>query len=319
VRGGGILVCNLCHVEAVLNTLLSGITIENQRARVSTKTHLVLYGLDIDKELISELSDERLIERLLKDFRITQESIYVTRQADLQIVLLSLVPWNVGIQNETYRHLLFSLIATRLREANPLILAFGVNKSPTVLSNELLQFSEKDTKLLAGDQVDFFEYVFADVNADYRRKRDYVLHYKDDPFIGLAQIFKRESIGFGEQEMKMVNKLAKDDSLYEITDQIWEMARIGGGLETSKNVGSFLSVFKGKPEDLDKVVNRLLKNDKLTAEKRGQIIELHQNTRAALEALPETRQRELKEYIQKTKYLFNSKKFYEIRQNKGGS
>jgi hypothetical protein len=319
VRDGGILVCDLCHVEALLNTLLSGITIENQRARVNTKTHLVLYGLDIDKQVINELADERLIERLLRDFKITQESIYVTRQTDLQIVLLSLVPWNVGIQNETYRHLLFSLIATRLREANPLILAFGVNKSPTVLNNELLQFSEKDAKILTGDQVDFFEYVFADVNTDYRRQRDYILRYKNDPFIGLAQIFKRESIRFGEQENEMVNKLAKDDSLYEITDQIWEMARIGGGLEPGKNVGSFLGVFQGKPEDLDRVVNKLLKNDKLSAEKRGQIIELHESARAALLALPEKRQRELKDYVQKTKYLFNSKKFYELKQTKGGS
>ncbi len=316
IRKGEILVCRLCHTEALLNSILCGITIENQRARVNPKTHLILYGIDIDKDLINELTDKKLVERLLRDFKITKESIYVKKRTDLHIILFSLAEYNVGIKNDKYRYLLFSLIASRLKERNPLILAFSVNVLPSLLNNEILQFAEKKITIVHGTELDFFEYVYVFVTASYEHKRDYILRYYKKPLVGIAQIFKRENAYFDEEVQQVVEKMAQNDVLYEITDQIWEMARIGGGLETGRNVGSFLGVFKGRPEDIDRIANTLLKNVKLSAEQRAKIVEIHDKLRTQLKQLPEEKRRELKDYAQTTKYLFNSKKFYEIKKAK---
>jgi hypothetical protein len=74
-----------------------------------------------------------------------------------------------------------------------------------------------------------------------------------------------------------------------------------------------LGVFKGKPEDLDRIVNRFMKNEKLSSEQRDKIIEKHSKLREEFRGLDEDTRKNLKEYAQKTKYLFNSKKFHEIR------
>ena len=103
--------------------------------------------------------------------------------------------------------------------------------------------------------------------------------------------------------------------LFGITDRVWEMAKIGGSLETKKNVGSFLVGFNGSPIALDTLVNKLLKNSLLNAEKRKQIIEIHEKLRQDLEGMDDKQRAQLKYYIQKTKYFFNSKKFYEIGQD----
>lgn len=114
----------------------------------------------------------------------------------------------------------------------------------------------------------------------------------------------------------MVNKLSENDKMYEIADKIWDMAKLGGALETKRNVGSFLGVFKGRPEDLDKLTNRILKNEKIPKAKRGSILDIFDELREMMKNLSGDEQRELKDYIQKTKYLFNSKKFYEIQKAK---
>ncbi len=316
IRNGKILVCMLCHAEALLNTVLCGIAIENQRARVNTKTHLVLYGLDIDRDVINNLADKKLVERLLRDFKITKKTVYVKDKKDLQILLLSLEEFNVGIKNDLYKQLLFSLITTKLKEQNPLLLAFSVNTLPRFLDSSFLQFSERSLDILNGSKLDFFEYVYVYVNAKYDQKRDYILQYCNKPLRGIAQILKRESTIYGEETEKVVRQLIEEDRLYGIMDEIWEMARLSGALETGKNVGSFLGVFRGKPEDLDRIANKFMKNEKLSAEQRAKIIEIHQRLREELRTIDDKTRKELKDYAQKTKYLFNSKKFYEIK--KGG-
>ena len=91
------------------------------------------------------------------------------------------------------------------------------------------------------------------------------------------------------------------------------MAKIGGSLETRKNVGSFLVGFNGTPRSIDLIANRMLKNTMLSAEKRAQIIEIHEKLRDDLEKINDKQRMQLKDYVQRTKHLFNSKKFYELR------
>ncbi len=316
IRQGKILVCELCHSEALLNTILCGISIENQRARVNVKTHLVLYGINIDKNLINDLGIKDFVEKLLKDFKITEESIYVKTQKDLQIILLSLAEYNSGIKNDIYRLFLFSLLAYRIKERNPLITSFSINSMPKSLNNEIIQSNDGDFYINYGKALDYFEYVYCFVNTKNERKRDYILEYYNNPFIGIAQIFRRENVFYDEQTEKVVGKLSENDMFYEITNQIWEMAMIGGALETGKNVGSFVGIFKGTVEDFDKITNKLLKNEKLSTDQRQKIIDIHQDVRERLKKINEDERKELKDYVQKTKYLFNSKKFYEIKKAK---
>jgi hypothetical protein len=313
IRKGKIFVCSLCHAEGLLNVALCGVTIQNQRTRINTKTHLVLYGLDIGRDLLEELTDRELIDRLSRDCNIMRENVYVRDKRDLQIFFYSLEEHDVGIKNKFYRDLLFSLIATRLKERNPLLLAFCINVLPKYLDNSVLQFPEGTSNIIEGGILDFFYYVYCDVSTSPDRKRDYVLQYCNRPLIGVAQILRREKIRYDERTEKVVMKLKKDDLLFELMDEIWEMAKIGGALETRKNVGSFLGVFKGKPEDLDRIVNRFMKNEKLSSEQRDKIIEKHSKLREEFRGLDEDTRKNLKEYAQKTKYLFNSKKFHEIR------
>jgi len=315
IRKGKILVCSICQAEALLNSLLCGISIENQNARINTKTHLILYGLDIDRNLIEELSDNKLAERLLKEYRINHVSIWAKSVEDMQIALFSLDNFEVGIKNEIFKCFLFSLICQRLKEENPLILAFGVNKVPSFLDNSKIQFSEKDEEIMSGKSLDFFEYVYNYVNTKYDTRRDYILQYHNRPLIGIAQILKREKTKFSEETEKVVKKLA-DSDLYGIMDDIWEMAKLSGALETGKNVGSFLGVFRGYPEDLDKMVNRFMKNEKLSNDKRSQVIEIYSKLREEILDIDDKKRRELRDYAQKTKYLFNSMKFYQLKKEK---
>lgn len=316
VRDGNIYVCNLCHAEALLNVALCGVTIENQRARINTKTHLVLYGLDIGRDLLEELTDRKLVEKLLKDYRIMRENVYVRDKQDMQIFFYSLDETKAGIKNSYFRNLLFSLIATRLNEQNPLLLAFSINMLPNYLESSILQSPEGDLNIVEGDSLDFFHYVLC-LSLTPEEQRDYILQYHGKPLIGVAQILKREKIRYDEETEKVVKNLKKGDVLFELMDEIWEMAKIGGALETKKNVGSFLGVFKGRAEDLDRIVNKFMKNDKLSPVDRNKIIEIHLRLREELGALDEDKRRKLKDYAQKTKYLFNSKKFHEIGKESG--
>ncbi len=317
IRDGKIFVCNLCHAEALLNVALCGVIIENQRTRINTKTHLVLYGLDIDRDLLEKLTDRKLIEKLLKDYRIMREHVYMRDKQDVQVLFYSLDETNVGIKNKFYKNLLFSLIAARLKEQNPLLLAFSINMLPKCLENSVLQFREGTSDIVEGRILDFFYYVFCYVNASADEKKEYILQYHSKPLIGVAQILKREKTKYDEETEKVVMKLQGEDVLFGLMDEIWEMAKIGGALESRKNVGSFLGVFKGKAEDLDRIVNKFMKNEKLSSKQRDMIIEKHMKLREELKTLDEVTRKSLKVYAQKTKYLFNSRKFYEIRKEAG--
>jgi len=71
--------------------------------------------------------------------------------------------------------------------------------------------------------------------------------------------------------------------------------------------------FNGTPRSIDLIANRMLKNTMLSAEKRAQIIEIHEKLRDDLEKINDKQRMQLKDYVQRTKHLFNSKKFYELR------
>jgi DNA-directed RNA polymerase subunit F len=316
VRKGKILVCTICHLEALLNSLLCGITVENQRSRINRKTHLILYGLDINKDLLQQLTDKKLVERLLKDFRITGENVYVTNNQDLHIVFFSLEESSIGISNQVMKELLFSLIINQIKIQNPLVYAFGVNMLPDIMDSSLIQYKEGIKPCIEGTSLDFFYYVVVHVSGNLDRKRDYILKYHANPLIGIAQIFKRENTRYTAETHEVVMKLEAGDFKYEIMDKIWEMAKYGGSLETGKNVGSFLGVFRATPEDVDRIVNKFMKNEKLSKETRGRILEIHESVREELKTLNEDQRKKLKDYAQKTKYLFNSKKFHEL--GKGG-
>ncbi len=316
IRKGEILLCELCHAETLLNSLLSGTRFESRQNRINPHTHLILYGLDMDRDILEEIADEDFITTLKDQYRIKQESIYVKEGKDLQIAFYSLAEYNVGIKNERYKEILFSTLCSKIKEVAPLVVSFSVNKLPTRFEDDLIQMKNKEVPFYPQVIHDYFSYVFINVWGNYEDKRDYILRYYDKPFIGLCQIFKRKHSKYSEKTHRMVNKLTENDKMYEITDQIWEMAKLGGALETKKNVGSFLGVFKGRPEDLDKIANRIQKNEKIPKEKRGNIIEIWEEVREKIKELSDEERRELKDYVQKTKYLFNSKKFYELKQPK---
>ncbi|MCL6579794.1 MAG: hypothetical protein K6T73_10540, partial [Candidatus Bathyarchaeota archaeon] len=54
-------------------------------------------------------------------------------------------------------------------------------------------------------------------------------------------------------------------------------------------------------------------NTLLSSEKRADIIKIHEKLRNTLEQMDDKQKAQLKDYVQKTKYLFNSKKFYELK------
>jgi len=316
IRKGEILLCELCHSETLLNSLMSGTIYESRQNRINPHTHLVVYGLDMDRDILEDIADEEFITTLKNQYRITEESIYVKEGKDLQIAFYSLAEYNVGIKNERYKEILFSTLCSKIKDVLPLTVSFSVNKLPNRLENDIIQMKKKDVPFYPPIIHDYFSYVFVNVWGNYEDKRDYILKYYNKPFIGLCQIFKRGHSKYNEKTHRMVNKLSENDKMYEIADKIWDMAKLGGALETKRNVGSFLGVFKGRPEDLDKLTNRILKNEKIPKAKRGSILDIFDELREMMKNLSGDEQRELKDYIQKTKYLFNSKKFYEIQKAK---
>jgi hypothetical protein len=194
-----------------------------------------------------------------------------------------------------------------------LVLALGVNKVPTTIDDSVVQFGDGETHIIDDVRTDFFEYVFTESNLPFKQQRDVILQYIKNPFIGIAQIFKKSNLKYTNQTEKLAQKMSKDDELFNITDQIWEMAKIGGSLETRKNVGSFLVGFNGTPRSIDLIANRLLKNTLLSSEKRAEIIKIHEKLRSTLENVSDKERTQLKDYVQRTKYLFNSKKFHELK------
>jgi len=305
-------VCGICQIEAILNTLLCGTKLEGMQSRIDTQTHLIICGLGIDETLFENLSPEEPIKKLIERFQITKQSVYIKKRSDLQFLVMSISDAQAGSGNITFQQLLFSWLATKLKH-NCLVLALGVNKVPTTIDDSIVQFGDGETHIIDDVRTDFFEYVFIDSNMPFKRQRDIILQYIKNPFIGIAQIFKKSNLRYTNQTEELVQKMSKDDEFFNITDQIWEMAKIGGSLETRKNVGSFLVGFNATPRSIDFIANRLLKNTLLSSEKRAEIIEIHEKLRNTLENVSDKQRAQLKDYIQKTKYLFNSKKFHELK------
>ena len=321
-------ICPICHFESLLNLLLVGVT-QGRQVRINPKTHFILYGLDIDRDLLESTYDEDkiIIEKLLQEFKITWQSVYTSRPEDFQIVLYSFInnlntpsgPIDLGMTNTTYSSIFFSWIASRFNQKFPFIVSYCINCLPKFLSNQQIQFPNGVINLYSEIEHQFFEFVFSNIN-DYQMRRDYIIRYLKSPFIGLCVVFKNNRfIKYDDKIDELVMKLSENDKIYEIIDQIWETAKLGGALETSKNVGAFLGNFKGYVGDLDRVINRILKNEKITKENRQKILEIHEKLRTTLKALTDSERKLLRKQIQQTKYLFNSKKFYELSKNKGGN
>ncbi|MCW3995988.1 MAG: HD domain-containing protein [Candidatus Bathyarchaeota archaeon] len=311
-------VCGLCQVEAMLNTLLCGTVLEGMQARINTNTHIIFCSLGITKSDFEDMASfqDQPIQKLMERFRITKHSVYLKKSDDLQYLIMSVRNSESGIANATFQRLLFSSIAANLQQRY-LVLAIGVNKIPTFFDDSCVQFNDGQIPIIDDIRTDFFRFVYIDSNLPPKEQKNLVLQYVDSPFIGIAQIFKKSNQKYTETIKELVDQMTKNDQLLSITDKIWEMAKIGGSLETKKNVGSFLVGFNGSPRALDVLVNRLLKNSLLNSEKRKQIIEIHEKLRQELESMDDKQRAQLKNYIQKTKYLFNSKKFYEIGQEGG--
>lgn len=306
-------ICGLCQIEAIFNMLLCGTKLEGMQARVDTRTHLIICGLGISEDLLEDLAHpEGPIKQLIKRFKITNKSVYIKNKDDFQFLIMSCRNTEAGSENVVIQQLLFSLLATRLKQKY-LILALGVNKVPTNINDKAVQFDDREIAIIDDVRTDFFEYVYSDSNLPPRQERDIILQYLKKPFIGIAQIFKKGNLKYSNYTKDLVQKMSKNDELFSIADQIWEMAKIGGSLETRKNVGSFLVGFNGTPRSIDLIANRLLKNAMLSAEKRAQIIEIHEKLRDDLEKINDKQRMQLKDYVQRTKHLFNSKKFYELR------
>ncbi|MEM2129832.1 MAG: hypothetical protein QXZ70_04455 [Candidatus Bathyarchaeia archaeon] len=304
-------ICGLCQIEAIFNTLLCGTKLEGMQARIDTKTHLIFCGLGIDENLFEKLAPEEPIKKLIERFKITYQSIYIKKRDDLQFLVMSLEDIQAGSGNLVFQQFLFSLIATKLKN-RCLVLALGVNKVPTTFNDSIVQFIDGEIPIIEDVRIDFFEYVFGS-DLSFREKRDIVLQYFKKPFIGIAQIFKKSKLKYTHQTDELIRKMSKNDDLFDIANQIWEMAKLGGALETRKNVGSFLMGFNGTPQSLDLIANKLLKNTMLSSEKRGDILKIYEKLRDTLAKIDEKKRAQLKEYVQKTKYLFNSKKFYELK------
>jgi len=308
-------VCGLCQIEAMLNTLLCGTVLEGMQARVDTNTHMIFCSLgitEIDFENIAPFQDLP-IQKLIKRFRITKKSIYLKKRDDIQYLIMSVRNSETGIDNVIFQRLLFSSIAADLKQRY-LVLAMGINKIPAFFDNSCIQFNYGEIPIIDDVRTYFFRFIYVDSSLPVREQKNVVLQYIDRPFMGVAQIFKKSNQKYTETIKELVDKMSKNDQLFDLTDRVWEMAKIGGSLETKKNVGSFLVGFNGSPRALDTLVNKLLKNSLLSAAKRKRIIEIHEKLRQELEGMDDKQRTQLKNYIQKTKYLFNSKKFYEIEQ-----
>jgi hypothetical protein len=306
-------VCGLCQVEAVLNALLCGTVLEGMQARIDTNTHIIFSSLGITEREFEDIVplQDIPIQKLMERFRITKQSVYLKKGDDLQYLIMSIKNSETGIDNVTFQHLLFSIITANLKKRH-LVLAVGVNKIPRFFDDNYIQFIDGEIPIIDDVRTDFFRFIYVDSSLPIREQKTVLLQYVNRPFIGIAQIFKKTNQKYTEDIKELVDKMSKNDQLLNITDDIWEMAKIGGSLETKKNVGSFLVGFNGSPRALDTLANRLLKNPLLSAEKRKQIIEIYTKLRQELEGMDDKQRTQLKNYIQKTKYLFNSKKFYEI-------
>ncbi len=306
-------VCGLCQVEATLNTLLCGTVLEGMQARIDTNTHIIFSSLGITERDFDDVVpfQDIPIQKLMERFKITKQSIYLKKGDDLQYLIMSIRNAENGIDNVTFQRLLFSSIAANLKQRY-LVLAIGINKIPTFFDAACIQFSDGEIPIIDDIRTDFFRFIYVDSSLLVREQKSILLQYVDRPFLGIAQIFKKTNQKYTEAIKELVDKMSKNNRLFDLTDRIWEMAKIGGSLETKKNVGSFLVGFNGSPSALDVLVNKVLKNSLLTAEKRKQVIEIHEKLRQELDGMDEKQRAQLKNYIQKTKYLFNSKKFYEI-------
>ena len=190
---------------------------------------------------------------------------------------------------------------------------------PRELAPRLLQLPHKDLAPLDRAGHGWFNYLQTQPGAGKTEdKVNIVARFHLDPLLGTAHLFRRQwpYLRYNAKLEEVISLLAEADRLFAIIDGIWEMARLSDGLETGKNVGAFLTTFKGRPEDVDRIANRMLKNPKLSKEKRSKIIELWNSLREEAVQLSREERSALTKRIQATKYLMNSKKFYEIEKSK---
>lgn len=327
-RSTALKVCSLCNMQALMNMFLSGVRLDRQYARINPKTHLLLVGIHISTliESLLTVEDEALHRQLNLGFRVMAQNILVNGPNGLELVALSFTEFDNGITNRTYRQLMFSEISQTIMENIPGILGIGVNKVPEKFTCSILQTEDGDLPVIDDHRVVFFRWVVSKLRiaAKPRDKRDYVIRYAHQPVIGLNQLIRRENRKWHEavndiqEELRqMISEMSNSEqNTFQMAESIWDMARMAGGLSTSKNVGAFIKCFKGRPEDLDRLVNGLLKHDKITMENRENIIEIHAELRGAMARLSDGERRAFAEYLQKTKYLFNTLMFVKIRKLK---
>lgn len=318
-RKGFLKVCRLCNLQALLNTFLSGVEYDRQYARIKSKTHLLVTGvnlkLKIAELLISE--GETLFDRLSKGYRILEQHIITDGPNGFEMVAISFADTDSRIANRTYRKLLFSDIADCILQNVPGVLSISINCLPEKFDPTVIQMEDGNYDLILDQRLTFFRWVEHGLKLFLRneQKRDYILRYAHQPLIGLNQLIRREKRNWSEAILSIQEELdtmveelnAEEKSMYELAAQTWNMARLAGELSTGKNVGAFIKCFRGKPEDMDRLVNGLLKNEKISSEKRAGILDLHESLRNELEKMNDRQKRDFSEYLQKTKYLFNTK------------
>lgn len=307
--------CPICYIETLFNVLLCGTT-GGMQTRVKGFAHMAIIGLDLPEDIL-RAEDPLFPEHVLRELRsqrITQRTLYA-KDRDINIALVSLNDGYVG-SSEKYREILFGCQAASIRAAYPLTTSFSVNMLPRVYDNAMVQLHHKDVPLPDDSFVDWFFYIFAHPGLGAgEERRHYVVEYATRPLLGIAYLFRRNAqrARYDEELERVVNELTRDDVLFQILDEIWEMAKLGGGLEKGRNVGSFLTTFKGRPEDTDRIANKLLRNEKLKEETRQGILDVWERVRGQIAALNQAQRRELMDRAQKTRYLMNSKKFYEVK------
>ena len=186
-------ICGLCQVEAIFNTLLCGTVFEGMQARIDTRTHLIICGLGISENDFESMVpfQESPVKKIIERFRITNQSVDLKKPDDIQYLILSIRNSEVGIENDVFSKILFSAIAAKLMQKY-LILAVGVNKVPTIVNNNVIQFTEGNIPTVDDDvRTDFFWFVYSDTNLPSKQQKNFILQYNENPFIGIAQIFKK--------------------------------------------------------------------------------------------------------------------------------
>lgn len=327
-RKESIKVCGLCNFQALLNTFLSGVEVDRNQARIKPHTHAIIWGINIGQSISEKLKSENelLYQRLTMGYKILEKNIITHGPNGVEMVALSFSEFKNAITNRIYRHLLFSDFADMVLRHIKGIVAIGINYVPDHYNPEALQMEDGVFPIITDHRLTFFRWVEYDFKLHLKdeAKRDYILQYAHQPLIGLNQLIRREKRDWQsviktikEDIDIMVNEMnTQEKNVYYLAEKTWTMARLAGELSIGKNVGAFIKCFRGRPEDIDRLTSRLLKNEKLAREKRDQIVSYHQELRSSLENMTNEEQRYFADYLQKTKYLFNTRMWVRVHAEK---